>query len=119
MLAVRVRLGPLGPREDPTNGRVSPHSALPKSVLVLLRTYRLLRKNPHSYVAFTWPLLPVPGRAKRGTDLVLLRLLLELGFCPVASLPPINDQSSATTARSESPVTRGAIDNVIGLYEMH
>ena len=37
----------------------------------------------------------------------------------MASLPPINDQSSATTARSESPVTRGAIDKVIGLYEMH
>jgi hypothetical protein len=33
--------------------------------------------------------------------LLLLRLLLELGFCfmTVASVPPINDQSSATTAR--------------------
>jgi len=30
-------------------------------------------------------------------DLLLLRLLLELGFCfvAVASVPPINDQSSA------------------------
>ena len=38
---------------------------------------------------------------KRRMDLVLLRLLLELGFCfvTVASVPPINDQSSAATVR--------------------
>ena len=34
-------------------------------------------------------------------DLVLLRLLLELGFCfmTVASMPPVNDQSSAATSK--------------------
>jgi hypothetical protein len=37
---------------------------------------------------------------KRRTDLLVLRLLLELGFLlhdPVASVQPINDQSSAAT----------------------
>jgi hypothetical protein len=40
--------------------------------------------------------------------LVFLRFLLELGFCFMtgASVPPINDQSSAATVRSELPVIR-------------
>ena len=38
---------------------------------------------------------------KRRMDLVLLRLRLELGFCfmTVASMPPINDQSSSAAVR--------------------
>jgi hypothetical protein len=38
---------------------------------------------------------------KRRMDLLLLRLLLELGFCfmTVGSVPPINDQSGAATVR--------------------
>jgi hypothetical protein len=41
------------------------------------------------------------GGGKRRINLVLLRLLLELGFCfmTVASVPPINDKSSAATVR--------------------
>ena len=36
---------------------------------------------------------------KRRIDLLLLRLLLELCFMTVASVPPINDQSSVATVR--------------------
>ena len=66
MLAVRARQ--LGPPEDPKNGRLSPYSAIPKRSLPLLvllhrSPCRLLPKNQHSYIAFTWQLLPVPGRA--------------------------------------------------------
>lgn len=45
--------------------------------------------------------LTYSSSGKRRMDLVRLRLLLELGFCfmTVASVPPINDQSSAATVR--------------------
>jgi len=94
MLAIRaIRAWRLGPPEDPKNGRISPHSALPKrSLLLLLRTCRLLRKNQYSYVAFTWQLLPVPGRANAGRIWCYCVVFWNLA----SALPPIHDQRGAT-----------------------
>ena len=104
MLAIRaIRAWRLGPPEDPKNGRISPHSALPKRsllVLVLLRTCRLLRKNQYSYVAFTWQLLPVPGRANAGRIWCYCVVFWNLA----SALPPIHDQRGATTARESRPL---------------
>jgi hypothetical protein len=44
----------------------------------------------------------------RRTELALLRFLLELGFCfmTVASVPPVNDQSSAATVMVEKSLNK-------------